>query len=49
MNKRERIAKKTMKELNPNYQNTQQIQIENIVNKARKEHKRKVSQFHNYC
>eukprot|EP01084_Bolivina_argentea_P087137 157429_1 len=40
-----RIAKKTMKELNPNAENPQTIQIQNIVNKARKEHKRKVSQF----
>eukprot|EP01084_Bolivina_argentea_P087138 157430_1 len=40
-----RIAKKTMKELNPNNANVQQIQIKNIVNRARKEHKRKVSQF----
>eukprot|EP01083_Nonionella_stella_P220496 788823_1 len=40
-----RIAKKTMKELNPNNANVQQIQIKDIVNRARKEHKRKVSQF----
>eukprot|EP01084_Bolivina_argentea_P087139 157431_1 len=41
----ERIATKTMKEINPNFDSTQKIQIKNIVNKARKEHKRKVSQF----
>mmetsp|Transcript_34619 Transcript_34619/g.55588 ORF Transcript_34619/g.55588 Transcript_34619/m.55588 type:complete len:262 (-) Transcript_34619:269-1054(-) len=41
----ERIAKQTMKELNPNNSAVQQVSVEQIVNKARKEHKRKVSQF----
>merc|ERR1712154_182862 len=41
----ERIAKQTMKELNPNSSSVQQISVEHIVAKARKEHKRKVSQF----
>jgi len=41
----ERIAKQTMKQMNPNNNAVQQISVETIVNKARKEHKRKVSQF----
>eukprot|EP00483_Globobulimina_turgida_P001676 UN01678 len=41
----ERIAKQTMKEMNPNNSSVQQVSVENIVAKARKEHKRKVSQF----
>lgn len=41
----ERIAKQTMKDLNPNNSAVQQVSVETIVAKARKEHKRKVSQF----
>eukprot|EP01084_Bolivina_argentea_P197547 338518_1 len=41
-----RIAQETMKRLNPNKTQGQQISVEYIVEKARKEHKRKVSQFH---
>eukprot|EP01084_Bolivina_argentea_P118923 210944_1 len=41
----ERIAKQTMKEINPNNSAIQQVSVETIVAKARKEHKRKVSQF----
>eukprot|EP01083_Nonionella_stella_P065213 170674_1 len=41
----ERIAKQTMKEMNPNNSSVQQVSVETIVAKARKEHKRKVSQF----
>eukprot|EP01084_Bolivina_argentea_P144249 253146_1 len=41
----ERIAKQTMKEMNPNNSSIQQVSVEQIVAKARKEHKRKVSQF----
>eukprot|EP01084_Bolivina_argentea_P144250 253147_1 len=41
----ERIAKQTMKEMNPNNSSIQQVSVEQIVAKARKEHKRKVSQL----
>mmetsp|Transcript_3336 Transcript_3336/g.2839 ORF Transcript_3336/g.2839 Transcript_3336/m.2839 type:complete len:259 (-) Transcript_3336:53-829(-) len=41
----ERIAKQTMKEMNPNNSAVEQVSVEHIVAKARKEHKRKVSQF----
>ena len=41
----ERIAKQTMKEINPNTVAVTQVSVENIVAKARQEHKRKVSQF----
>ena len=41
----ERIAKETMKEINPNKTTVQQISMESIVAKAKQEHKRKVSQF----
>merc|ERR1719245_649600 len=34
-----------MKEMNPNSSAVQQVSVENIVAKARREHKRKVSQF----
>jgi len=41
----ERIAKQTMKEINPNTVAVSQVSVESIVAKARVEHKRKVSQF----
>ena len=40
-----RIAKQTMKEMNPNASSVQQVSVEQIVAKARREHTRKVSQF----
>merc|ERR1711933_718285 len=41
----ERIAKQTMKAMNPNNTAIQSVSVEHIVAKARKEHKRKVSQY----
>ena len=41
----ERIAKQTIKEMNPNNSAIANVSVEHIVAKARKEHKRKVSQY----
>eukprot|EP01084_Bolivina_argentea_P099284 178471_1 len=41
----ERIAKATLKEFNSNSSSVQQVSVESIIAKVKKEHKRKISQF----